>query len=382
MDPNHPQTGPSPSDPAAQGSSMSRPTPVRHPNAPLPPRRIILEQPFGTFRKVLMVLLLLALGVSVVFNFGLLGAYHSYVQLDPAINESLHSGSPGASDKIAIINVKGAIMESENGFVKKQIDRVRNDDQVKAVVLRVDSPGGTVTASHYLYHHLKKLQAEKKIPLVVSMGSIAASGGYYISMAVGDAEDTIFAEETTWTGSVGVIIPSYDLSGLLAKWDIRDRSFSSGALKQMGSPTQALEEPQRKREEAKLQELVDESFEGFKEVVAYGRPQLGKDGEAMQEVTTGQIFTAKQAYRLGLVDKLGYIEEAVERAAELAGLDADNVRVVKYERPPSLLNMALGGGQAKSGAMNLSALLDLTAPRAYYLSTWLPAIVANQGTTN
>ncbi|MDH3717632.1 MAG: signal peptide peptidase SppA [Planctomycetota bacterium] len=367
------------SPPGAASSEPVRASLVRPATSPRPPRRIILEQPLGTFRKVLFGLLLLALAISVMFNFGLLGAYHSYVQMDASITEKLHSGSAAARNKIAVIAVKGAIMNAEDGFVKKQIDRALKDKQVKAVVLRIDSPGGTVTASHYLYHHLKKLRKEKEIPLVVSMGSIATSGGYYLSMAVGDTEDAIFAEETTWTGSVGVIIPSYDLSDLLAHWKIRDRSFTSGDLKQMGSPTRELDEQHRKREEAKLQQLVDESFEGFKEVVAYGRPKLVQDDEAMREVVTGQIFTAKQAYKLGLVDQLGYIEDAVRRAAELAKLDPEKVRVVKYEKPPSLLNVALGGSsQAAAASLDLSAMLDLTAPRAYYLSTWVPAIVANR----
>ena len=377
MEPNeNPASQPAPSSPAP----AARPPAGYGRQGPRPPRRIILEQPFGLFRKILFVGLLLALAVSIMFNVGLFGAYHTYVQTDPTINERLHSGSAAGRDKIAVITVKGAIMDGEGGFVKRQIDRVKKDKRVKAVVVRVDSPGGTVTASHYIFHHLKKLRAEKDIPLVVSMGSLAASGGYYISMAAGDQEDVIFAEETTWTGSIGVIIPSYDFSDLLEHWKIRDRSFTSGELKQMGSPTSKLDAEQRRVEEEKLQQLVDESFEGFKEVVAYGRPNVVKDESAMKEVVTGQIFTAKQAYKLGLVDRLGYVEDAVKRAAELAKLDVDKVRVVKFERPPSLLNVAFGQNSAGS-PLDMSALLDLTAPRAYYLSTWLPAVVANRAST-
>jgi protease-4 len=331
----------------------------------------------GFFRKFLLFILLLALGVSVMFNFGLLGAYHSYVQTDGSINERLHSGPASGRDKIAVIKVQGAIMKGEDSFVKRQIDRVRKDKQVKAVVVRVDSPGGTVTASHYLYHHLRKLKEEKGIPLVVSMGSIATSGGYYISMAVGDDKDSIFAEETTWTGSIGVIIPSFDLSELMSEWKIRDRSYASGELKQMGSPTRLLNEKQRRVEDEKLQQLVEESFDGFKEVLAFGRPDVANDEAAMAEVVTGQIFTAKQAYKLGLVDKLGYVEDAIEQAAKMADLDPEKVRVIKYEKPPSLLNFALGG-QGTAGSVEFGALLDLAAPRAYYLSTWLPAVVANR----
>ena len=215
----------------------------------------------------------------------------------------------------SIIDVDGTILQGE-GFIKKQIDRVRKDEQVKGIVVRVNSPGGTVTASHYIYHHLKELQSEKQakgesFPIVVSMGGVAASGGYYISMAVGDAPDVIFAESTTWTGSVGVIIPSYDISGFLNDHQIVDRSYVSGKFKQMGSFTQK----QTPEEKQKLQELVDESFLGFLEVVSYGRPKMSVDETAMTEVKTGQIFTAQQALRLGMIDRIGFLEDEIGRAS-------------------------------------------------------------------
>jgi protease-4 len=332
---------------------------------------VILEQPMGVGRKVLFGFLLAALAISVMMNFGLYGSYNSYVQTDPDMNETLHSGSASARDKIAIISVEGAIMNSE-GFVKRQIDRIREDDNVKAIVLRVDSPGGTVTASHYLYHHLKKLQKEREIPMVVSMGSMAASGGYYISMAVGAAEDTIFAEETTWTGSIGVIIPNYDVTGLMQEWKIADRSYTSGDLKQMGSPTREA----TPLEVEKFNALIQETFEEFKKIVKEGRPNLANDEAAMNEITTGQIFTARQAKRLGLVDELGYIEDAVTRAADLAKLTEGEYRVVEYDRPQSLFDISLI--KTESPNSQLSALLDLTTPRAYYLCTWLPSIAANK----
>ncbi len=339
---------------------------------PRRPHHVIVEQRLGIGRKLVITLLLIALGISVMFNFGLYGSYKSYVQTDPSINEQFHSGSASARDKIAIISLEGAIMDGD-GFVKQQIDRVRDDDNVKAVVLRVDSPGGTVTASHYLFHHLKKLQKEKGIPMVVSMGGIAASGGYYVSMAVGDAKDTIFAEETTWTGSIGVIIPNYDVSKLMADWGIEDRSYASGPLKQMGSPTREA----APLETTTFQQLIDESFQGFKDVIAYGRPKLVKDEAAMTKVVTGQIFTAKQAQSLGLVDKLGYIEDAVARAAKLANLAEDKYRVVQYKQPPGLLD-GISLIQSSARPLELGALLDMTAPRAYFLCTWLPSIAANR----
>ena len=124
------------------------------------------------------------------------------------------------------------------------------------VVLRVDSPGGTVTGSDYLYHHIKQLREELELPMVVSMGSLCASGGYYIAMAVGQGEDLIFAEPTTWTGSIGVVIPHYDLAGLLASWNVEDDSIASHPLKLLGSPTREMTAEDREI----LQQLVDDHF--------------------------------------------------------------------------------------------------------------------------
>ena len=120
--------------------------------------------------------------------------------------------------------------------------------------MRVDSPGGTITGSNYLYHLLNELAKEKKIKLVVSMGGMAASGGYYISMAVGDTPDTIFAEPTTWTGSIGVVIPHYDISELLEKWNVTDDSIVSNPLKLIGSPTRKVSPELAKQEHDILQQ--------------------------------------------------------------------------------------------------------------------------------
>jgi len=326
----------------------------------------------GGMRKVVLTLAVLALAVSILFNIGLLGAYHSYVQTDPGIEEKLHSGSATATQKIAIITLKGVIMEGD-GFVKKQIDRIRknieNGQDIKAVVVRVDSPGGTVTGSDYIYHHLKKLRTDKKIPMVISMGSLAASGGYYVSMAA-DGEDTIYAEPCTWTGSIGVIIPHYDISEFLKKHDIKDDSIASGPLKQMLSPTRDPDEAVKKEEEAVVKELVDQSFDRFKKIVADGRPKLKKDSVLMAKATTGQIFSATQAQQLGLIDQIGFLEDAIDRAAKLAGVSAKEVRVVEFHQQKGILDVALGGTSETSSQLGM--LLDMTAPRAYYLCTWLP----------
>ena len=355
--------------PSESGSSAYRQQP--------PPTQIIMQQPtaLGRYGKLLLVLL----GIAVMVIIGQSASYRSYFSPADAPQEKYHSLSETATDKIAIIKVEGAILDAD-GFVKKQIDRVREDETVKAVVLRIDSPGGTVTASDYLYHQLRDLVKDRELPIVVSMGSICASGGYYLAMAAGDGEDIIYAEPTTWTGSIGVVIPHYDVSGLLESWKIEDDSIASHKYKLMGSPTRKLSPEEKAEEDELLQELVDESFERFKQIVVSGRPKLKGDEQTLKEATTGRIFTAEQAQKLKLVDKIGFLEVAINRAAELAGREPSTLRCVHYEEPPSSLKMLLGAKSdvLPSSKIDLSAVLDLTAPRAYYLCTWLPAVLSNR----
>lgn len=348
----------------------------QRPAAPVP--QIVVQQPqptaLGKYGKFVLILLVMA----VMSLIGTMSKYQSYFSPPGGPQEKFHSLSETAQQKIAIINVSGAIMESD-GFVKKQIDRVREDDSVVGVVLRIDSPGGTVTGSDYLYHHLRELREERELPLVVSMGSMCASGGYYIAMAVGDTENTIFAEPTSWTGSIGVVIPHYDFSGLLQNYDIKDDSIASHKYKLMGSPTRKLDPEERAEERELFQELVNISFESFKEIVKSGRPEFRNDPAALDKVATGQIFTAKQAVDNGLVDEIGFVEKAIERAAELAGHDPESLRCVKYDPPPNPFESLMGvkAPQPNMLAGDLRTFLDLTAPRAYYLCTWLPAVLSN-----
>lgn len=325
---------------------------------------------FGWLGKLLLTLL----GIAVLVIIGLVTSYRSYFNAADKPQEHFHSLSRHATKKIAIISVQGAILEGD-GFVKRQIDAVQEDKNVVAVVLRVDSPGGTVTGSDFIYHHLRQLREGRKLPLVVSMGSLCASGGYYVAMAVGDEENSIYAEPTTWTGSIGVVIPHYDLSGLLGRWNVKDDSIVSGPLKTMGSPTQPMTDKERKV----LQALVDQSFAGFKEIVISGRPKFRDDPAALDAAATGQIFTAKQALERGLVDRLGFIESAISRAAELAGVSTDDVRCVQFRPPTTFVGELLGAQAASSGlqVVDTSALVELTAPKAYYLWTWLPSILSN-----
>jgi protease-4 len=342
------------------------------------PIRVIMEQPSG-FSKFLRWFPWALLALSLVANMGMMAAYRDYIQDDEKINEKLFSHDVQASSKVAIIDVDGVIMSGE-GFVKDQIERVKKDDNVKAVVLRVNSPGGTITGSHLIYHRVRKLCSEKKIPIVVSMGAIAASGGYYVSMAVGvnrelgigeDAK-TIFVEPTTTTGSIGVILPHYNIEGIMKEWNIEDDSVKSHPLKDMGAMTRKMTPEER----AKFQAYIDESFNRFKEVIVYGRPHFDKNRGDLDALATGEIFTSTQAITNRLADAEGFLEDAVDAAIGLAKLDKDNVRVVRFEAPETLLGALTGSAEAPSTRFDVSALVDLSTPRAYYLYSWFPSLTA------
>jgi protease IV len=338
---------------------------------PPPPRR---RSGWGRFFLFLLLLafagsLFLNLLLAVVVGLGMVGA-----DGDRKVQERFFSHQRDARDKVAIISVEGIILETEDGFVKRQIDRALEDENVRAVVLRVNSPGGSISGSDYIYHHLRELAEKKdrKIPIVVSMGGLAASGGYYVSMAAGDTPEVLFAEPTTFTGSIGVIIPHYNIAGLMEKVGAEEDSVTSGPLKEMGSLTR----PMTKEERTIFQQLVDDGFNRFKEIVKSGRPNFRKNPADLDRIATGQVYTADQALKNGLIDHIGFIEDAVDRAIVLGSLDKNNVKVVKYKPEVSLSSLLLGGQARGKSAIDLQALLEMTTPRAFYLCTWLPGLAS------
>ncbi|QDV76192.1 signal peptide peptidase SppA [Botrimarina mediterranea] len=347
------------------------------PNAPTPAPQYILqprESLFGRFGKLLLVVLVFC----IISMMGMASQMQEYFGDGRGPRERFHSLSRTATNKIAVVHVSGAIMEGDD-FVEKQFEAIEKDDSVKAVVLRIDSPGGTVTYSDRLFHQAKKLREERDLPMVVSMGSLCASGGYYLAMAVGDQENAIYAEPTTWTGSIGVVIPNYNFSRTMNMYGAQDLSVVSGELKLMGSPTK----PRTEEETEVLQELVDITFEGFKDVVREGRPKFAADDEALDAVATGQVFTAKQAIDNGLVDSIGFLEAAIDRAMQLANLSPTTARAVEYEarRTPieQFLNASAPEQPATNGvdlrALDLQTLVELSSPRAYFLSTMAPVLL-------
>jgi protease IV len=312
----------------------------------------------------------LALNAVLVAVVGMLGLG---ADSEGRVQEQFVSHNRFGSEKVAILSIEGTILSGE-GFFKSQIDRARKDIEdgnLKALVVRVNSPGGTITGSDYMLHYLRKLADEKHVPIVVSMGGVAASGGYFVSMCVGDEPNAIFAEPTTWTGSIGVLIPHYNLVDLMGKLGVQEDVVASGPLKTMGSVARKMTPEERKI----FQALVDEGFTQFKAVIKQGRPKFRQDSAALDKLATGQIFTAQQALESGLIDKIGFIEDAVDRAIGMAKLDKANVKVVKYKAEPRLSDVLFG--QSRVASLDLAAMLDSVTPRAYYLCTWLPALAGS-----
>lgn len=245
------------------------------------------------------------------------------------------SASNGTGDRVVVIYLLGAIEEESGGmslsgggitprYVEKQLEQAEEDGKIKAAVLRVNSPGGSVAASQQIAAYIEAFSK----PLVISMGDMAASGGYYISAPA----EGIVAQPGTLTGSIGVISQVMDMGGLYEKMGIKVETIKSGRYKDMLSSELTGEEREL------MQALSDDIYDQFVSDVAAGREM---DEKKVRELATGQLFTGTQALKLGLVDRLGGIDEAVKWAGELAGVEDPE----KFEfPPPSFLEQVSGLG--------------------------------------
>ena len=330
------------------------------------------------FLRLLFVLLLLGLVGSLALNgvmMALLGlAGFGSSDGEGRVREQFYSHNRWGTAKVAILSIEGTILTGD-GFFKQQIDHARKDAEngsLKAIVVRVNSPGGTISGSDYMLHHLRKLAADTHLPVVVSMGGLAASGGYYVSMCTGDHPDTIFAEPTTWTGSIGVMIPHYDLADLMQKVGVQEDAVASNPLKTMGSFARKMTEGERKIFRASWTRVSRNS----RTPLSKAAPTSEKTPSSLDKLATGQVFTAQQALKSGLIDKIGFVEDAIDRAILLAKLDKANVKVVKYKAEPRLAELLFGRSRVQP-SIDLAALLDSTAPCAYYLCTWIPPLAGS-----
>ncbi len=246
--------------------------------------------------------------------------------------------------QIARIEITGAIASETRKRVLKAFKTIE-EKEFPALLLRIDSPGGTVGDSQEIYFALKKLQEEKDIQVVASFGNISASGGVYIGVGA----KNIVANPGTITGSIGVILRGNNLERLLDKIGVSFKTIKSGPYKDILSFDRELTD----EEEKILQELIDTSYDQFVKTVAEGRNLAV---ETVKNFADGRIFTGEQALELGVVDRLGTEEDARCWAAELAGLDPEKAECFTIEEPKSLVNRILPGrSQTKS---SIGAAID------------------------
>ena len=238
------------------------------------------------------------------------------------------------NNKILIIEVSGLLTSSKpNGVIdqlfnrqslptrfKEELSKAAEDKKVKGIVLRINSPGGTVTASDILHHEILEFKKTHKIPVVACIMDLGTSGGYYLAAA----SDQIVAHPSAVTGSLGVIMLTINGSGLMEKIGLEAHAITSGQHKDMGSPFRKMTTQDR----AIFQSIIESFYQQFLEIIEQGRPQLTK--EKIRQLADGRIYSASQAKKAGLIDKIGYLDDAIAIAKQEAGMP--EAKVIMYQR--------------------------------------------------
>jgi len=365
--------------------------PFNAPPAPLPPPPVIAPPTPPRPRKsrgwmIFALVLLLLLAVSVLFNIG--SVFKSIVHVQglqahrfagPRLEETLVEDN-NATAKIAVVNIDGIITSREidqSGYsmvdvIEAQLKRAEEDHKVKAVLLKVDSPGGEVLASDDISHAIAQFQDDSGKPVIISMGSLAASGGYYVSAPC----RWIVANEMTITGSIGVIMSTWNYRGLMDKVGLRPFTFKSGKFKDMLSGSREPDEI-TPEEKAMVQKLITETYDKFKSVVAKGRAYAHdknkNEGRTLaqnwEDYADGRVLSGKEAERLGFVDELGNFDKATERAKKITHIGEANLVEYRVRYDLSDFFRMFGKTDAHGVKVDLGVELPkIEAGRLYFLS--------------
>lgn len=347
---------PPPPPPPGYGQMYAAPAP-----APAPASRM-----GGIMTRVITGLVASLLLISIVLNF-YLGIFFVSSMRGP--QETPYSKGGDVGSRIVILPVSGTIDETTSVNLRKSLEALR-ENPPKAIVLRVDSPGGGVSASDRIWHELKKFKAEFKIPIVASFGSLAASGGYYISAD----SDYIFVEPTTITGSIGVIAQAFTVQNLLEKVGVTPEVIAAtqATKKDTLSPFRAWTDKDR----AELRMILDQAYVRFVDIVAKGRSKHLTHDQVLA-LATGEVFTSKQALDNKLADEEGYLDAAISKAKSLAGIPESTTPAVMVISPHKDFSLMSLLGQ--SHVTPASELLDsnklrrvageLATPRLEYMAT-------------
>jgi protease-4 len=280
------------------------------------------------------------------------------------------------TDKIAVIDFDGLMVNRRRGgllrtgenpvslFIEK-LDKAAADSSVRAVVLRLNSPGGTVAASDIMHHRLLEFKRKTGKPVIACVVGLGCSGAYYLACGC----DGIITQPSAVSGSIGTIFQTFSVAGTMEKIGVKAVTIKSGELKDMGSPLHDLSAD----EQRVLQGVIDELYEQFLAVVRQGRPGLSE--QKIRELADGRVYTAKQALREGLIDKIGYLSDGIEWAGEKAGVD--KAKVVIYHRPSSYKPNAYGSATANMEGLGPLINIDLpdwlASGESQFLYLWQPA---------
>jgi protease-4 len=270
--------------------------------------------------------------------FVLTGIFFLFLAGISLLISSLISHSPKTDiftkkDGVGIIELKGLIVSSEQ--ILKHLTELRNSPNVKSIVLRIDSPGGAVGASQEIYAEVKRTSEVK--PVVASMGSMGASGGYYAALGA----DNIIANPGTMTGSIGVIVKFPNLESLYEKIGYKSEVIKSGPLKDVGASNRPLSDEERNL----MQDLIDNVYTQFVRDIAASRSM---PEETIYDLADGRIYSGEQALEVGLIDSLGNFTDAITLAADLGGLDTKDPQLIypKVERKFSIFNLLTNAEQS------------------------------------
>jgi len=331
---------------------------------------------FGRNSLLYLVILILS---TVLAGCGQTAFHIEMVPTDRQLVETRIQGDAGlfVFDKIAIIDVDGLLANRLQGgwmrsgenpvslFVEK-LDKAAADRSVKAVVLRLNSPGGTVAASDIMYHHLMEFRRQTGKPVIACVLGIGCSGAYYIACGC----DGIMAQPSGVVGNIGTVFQTFSVAGTMEKIGVKAVTIKSGELKDMASPLHDLSDEEHKV----LQGIIEQFSEQFFEVVRKGRQAI--DEKKLSELTDGRVFTAQQALQQGLIDKVGYLDEGIKWAKEIAGVKKTSV--VIYHRPsnykPNAYGLAAAGSDGLGPLVNLELPDWLNAGGAQFLYLWQPAV--------
>ncbi len=367
--------------------NFSPPPPVITPPPPPKPRK---SRGWMIVAIILLVLLAFSLfgnltqAVSRAFSFNRGFKNAASREIGPKLDECILEDND-SRNKIAVITVNGIITEhmadqagnSMVDVIKAQLDRAKDDSRVKAVILKVDSPGGEVMASDEINKAIANFQTDSKKPVICSMGSLAASGGYYVSAPC----RWIVANELTITGSIGVIMHGYNYRALMDKIGVSPMTYKSGKFKDMLSPDRETNEIPAE-EHAMVQSLIDETYGKFKSVVADGRGKAHDknktEGKALaldwEKYADGRVVSGTEALTLGFVDELGDFDAAVDRAEKIVRIGDANL--IEYRERYDISDfLSMFGQSGKSHDIKLDLGVDLPNLKAGYLYFLSPTFV-------